>query len=165
MKFKEGIKEKNIIIKCGADTFLPFALVFGLFVILFGTASSGGGFQGGVLVAAVVLLTYLGYGGKALHKTFSEHFLHSSETIAEIIYVLVALLGVVAGTVFCFNYVFPGRFLETSVLMNDAVGYHVMAGISGLLLLMLGCLEEGEEAEEETDGAETEDNSAKEGTK
>lgn len=158
-------KKKAVIVRSAVNLFMPLAAVYGSYVIFHGNSSPGGGFQGGVLVAAVVLLAYLGYGGKALHKTFSEHFLHSSETIAEIIYVLVALLGVVAGTVFCFNYVFPGRFLETSVLMNDAVGYHVMAGISGLLLLMLGCLEEGEEAEEETDGAETEDNSAKEGTK
>ena len=26
MKFREGIKEKNVIIRCGADKFLPFAL-------------------------------------------------------------------------------------------------------------------------------------------
>ena len=27
MRFKDGITEKNIIVKCGADTFLPFSLV------------------------------------------------------------------------------------------------------------------------------------------
>ena len=52
MKFKDGIKERNIIIKCGADKFLPFALTFGLYIILFGTISPGGGFQGGVCVAS-----------------------------------------------------------------------------------------------------------------
>ena len=41
MKFKEGITEKNVIIKCGADKFLPFALTFGLYIILFGTIYPG----------------------------------------------------------------------------------------------------------------------------
>ena len=47
MKLKSGIQEKNIILKCGADALLPFAIVFGIYVILFGTVSPGGGFQGG----------------------------------------------------------------------------------------------------------------------
>ena len=51
MKLKSGIQEKNIILKCGADALLPFAIVFGIYVILFGTVSPGGGFQGGVIVA------------------------------------------------------------------------------------------------------------------
>ena len=46
MKLKSGIQEKNIILKCGADALLPFAIVFGIYVILFGTVSPGGGFQG-----------------------------------------------------------------------------------------------------------------------
>ena len=54
MKFKDGIKEKNIIIKCGSDVFLPFSLIFALYVIL--TAPVGGGFQGGVMVAAAAVL-------------------------------------------------------------------------------------------------------------
>ena len=54
MKFKE----QDIILKCGADMFLPFALVFGLYVILFGSVSSGGGFQGGVIVTSAFLLVY-----------------------------------------------------------------------------------------------------------
>ena len=34
MKFKKGITEKNLIVKCAADKFLPFALVFGIYIIL-----------------------------------------------------------------------------------------------------------------------------------
>ena len=65
MKFKEGITEKNVIVKCGSDKFLPFAVTFGIYIIMFGTISPGGGFQGGVIVAsaalllACALLTYL----------------------------------------------------------------------------------------------------------
>ena len=94
MKFKEGIKEKNIIIKCGADTFLPFALVFGLFVILFGTASSGGGFQGGVIVASSVLLLYLGYGVKYAQKAFSLEGLREVLRVLDNSFLILVLEGV-----------------------------------------------------------------------
>ncbi len=156
-------KKKAVIVRSCVNVLLPLSGIYGCYVIFHGNSSPGGGFQGGVLVAAAVLLVYLGYGGKALHKTFSEHFLHSSEAIAEIIYVLIALLGIFAGTVFCFNYVFPGHWLETSVLMNDAVGYHVMAGIAGLLLLMLSSFEEPEA--ESTDKPETAEAAGEEGAK
>ena len=57
MKFKNGITEKQIIVRCAADKILPFSLVFGIYIILFGTISPGGGFQGGVLVASGALLS------------------------------------------------------------------------------------------------------------
>ena len=71
MKFKKGIKERNVILKCAADFMLPFALIFGIYIILFGTVSPGGGFQGGVIVAAAVLLLYLGYGYKTTAKAIA----------------------------------------------------------------------------------------------
>ena len=64
------------------------------------------------------------------------------------IVVLIALLGVFTGLNFCFNFVLFGKQLETSVLMNDAVGYHVMAGITCLLIMMLSTLDRGEGKEE-----------------
>ena len=88
MRFKDGIREKDIIIKSGADLLLPFSLVFGLSVILLGTLSPGGGFQGGVLVASSCLLLYLGYGYGTLSKAVSMHVLEVNESIAAILYVL-----------------------------------------------------------------------------
>ena len=56
MSLSKNIKVKEVIVSSGADRFLPFAVTLGLFVILFGTSSSGGGFQGGVIVASGCLL-------------------------------------------------------------------------------------------------------------
>ena len=59
MHFKDGIHEKNIIVRCAADRLLPFALTFGIYIIIYGTISPGGGFQGGVTVASAILFLYL----------------------------------------------------------------------------------------------------------
>ncbi len=154
MKFKEGIKEKNIIIKCGADTFLPFALVFGLFVILFGTASSGGGFQGGVIMASSVLLVYLGYGYKVTEKAFDLEALRVHEAIGASLYVILGLLGLAWGLNFCRNVLYAngavGDLISagTITFMSDAVGYKVFCGVGYLLLLLIGFLAPDPDEEE-----------------
>ncbi|MBQ3089987.1 MAG: hypothetical protein IJD21_05430 [Oscillospiraceae bacterium] len=141
-------KKKNIIVRCAADIFLPLACVFGCYVILHGHLSPGGGFQGGVLVASAILLVFLGYGHKKAKETFSEHFLHNTETLAELIYVAVAVLGVLAGFNFCINFILGGGVMETTFIMNHAVGYHVMGGILCLLIMMLGTLTEEDSSKE-----------------
>lgn len=141
------LKKKSVIVKCAADLFLPLASMFGIYVVMHGNTSPGGGFQGGVLIASALLLFFLAYGGKRMGSTFHEGVLHSTESLAEIVYIVVALIGVFAGFNFCLNFiVFPQ--IETAMVMNDAVGYHVMAGIICLLILMLGVLNSDDESEE-----------------
>ena len=53
---EKNIKVKNIIPKCGADIVVPFAFVYMFYIILHGHLSPGGGFQGGVMMVAVVMI-------------------------------------------------------------------------------------------------------------
>ena len=146
MRFKDGIKEQNIIVRCGAGKFLPFAVTFGIYVILFGTVSPGGGFQGGVIVASAVLLLYLGYGYNTLTKAINSEALRINEAIGASIYVILGLLGIVAGANFCRNIFFDngnaGDLISAGniTFMGYAVGFKVLSGVGFLLLLMLGLL-------------------------
>lgn len=133
-------KALGVIVRYGANLFLPLACTFGGYVVLHGDSSPGGGFQGGVLIASAVLLVFLGYGSQKLSTTFKESFLHSSETVAELMYIAIGLIGVIVGLDFAWNFVIDELQIETAVLMNNAVGYHVMAGIGCLLIMMLGML-------------------------
>lgn len=156
MKFKEGITEKNIIVKCGADKFLPFALVFGIYIIMFGTISPGGGFQGGVIVASAALLLYLGYGFNLAKKAINTEVLRVNEAIGASLYVVLGLIGIVAGANFCRNIFFNngqvGDLISagTITFMGYAVGYKVLCGVGFLLLLMLSMLAPDADEEEET---------------
>lgn len=141
----KNFKTKPVIVRSAADFFLPLACVYGAYVVLHGHLSPGGGFQGGVLIASAILLVFLGYGSLRVKKTFSDHKLHSSETVAEIIYVILGLIGIIGGFSFCINFVFDGLGFDTSVLMNHAVGYHVMGGIICLLAMMLSLLDKDED--------------------
>ncbi len=154
MKLKEGIKEKNIIVKCGADTFLPFATVFGLCVIMLGTISPGGGFQGGVIVASACLLVFLGYGYDTTSKAINHNVLEVNESIGAILYVLLACCGIVFGARFCENVFYNssniGDLLSagTITFMSFSVGYKVLTGIGFLLLLLMSLLGMSDEQEE-----------------
>jgi len=155
MRFKDGIKEKNVIIRCGADMFLPFALTFGLYIILFGTVSPGGGFQGGVIVASGVLLLYLGHGYNVLKRAVNKEVLRINEAIGATLYVILGFLGMIYGLNFCRNVFFDngavGDLISagTITFMGYSVGYKVLTGVGFLLLLMLGML--APEGQEDTD--------------
>jgi len=154
MKLKEDIKEKNTVIKCGADIVLPFSLVFGLYVILFGTVSPGGGFQGGVMVASACLLVYLAYGYKVAIKYINREFLEVNEALGAIIYVALGACGLFLGARFCQNVFYDigkvGDLISagTITFMSFAVGYKVLTGVGFLVLLMLGLLSDTDEDEE-----------------
>lgn len=143
---KPRYKTRHVIMKAGADIFSPLALVFGLYIILHANVSPGGGFQGGVLVAAVVILIYLGYGYRTAIKTFNLETLHTLEAVAAILYIAIAMVGIFAGGSFAQNVFYNlgerGELLSggTVSYMNYAVGFKVFTGIAFLILMMLSLL-------------------------
>lgn len=152
---KTRTKVRGCIVRYAANLLLPLACTFGGYVVLHGDTSPGGGFQGGVLIASAVLLVFLGYGAEKMKKVFKTGFLHSTETLAEIIYIAIGLIGILVGLNFAVNFIIDQLQIETAVLMNHAVGYHVMAGIGCLLIMMLGLLS-GSEGKSSEDGEEEE---------
>lgn len=156
MNMKKNIEVKNVIVKTSADVFLPLALVFGFYIILHGHLSPGGGFQGGVIVAVAVILLYLGYGYDTTVKAIKPEFIRKNEAVAAVLYVVLALLGIIMGANFCRNVFFDNGGIGSLVsagtiaFMNDTVGYKVLTGVAFLLLLMLGLLGNEDEEENET---------------
>lgn len=157
MKFKNGITEKNVIVKCGADMMLPFAVVFGIYIILFGTVSPGGGFQGGVMVASAAILLYLAYGYKGAKEAINTEALRVSEACGATLYVILALCGIFLGANFCRNIFFDngavGDLISagTITFMGYSVGFKVLTGVGFLLLLMMSLLAPDSDDEEEED--------------
>ena len=150
---EKNIKVKNIIPKCGADAVIPFAIVFIFYVILHGHLSPGGGFQGGVLAVAIVVLMYLGHGYETTTKALSLEFLRKTEGLAVTAYIGIAMIGVVAGAQFCQNVAFQngniGDLISSGTIawMDEAVGLNVLTGVGVLSLSMLGLLVAEDEKE------------------
>ena len=136
-------KNYDVILRSGGDSLLPFSLVFMLYIILHGHLSPGGGFQGGVLFVAAVLLLYFGHGYEVTAKAISFNLLHETEGLASVIYVALALMGVAAGAQFCQNILYThgniGDLYSSGTIfwMNLTVGLKVVTGIGSITLMML----------------------------
>ena len=143
---------KNVIARCGCDRILPLASACILYIILHGHLSPGGGFQGGVMMVALVALVALGHGYETTVQTFSYHLLHKTEGFASIFYVALGLLGVAAGAHFAQNVLYLGKIgslysAGTIFWMNVTVGVKVISGVGSIALLMLGVLRDANEKE------------------
>ena len=136
-------RDYDVILRSGGASLLPFALVFMLYIIFHGHLSPGGGFQGGVLFVAAVLLLYFGHGYEVTAKAVSFNLLHETEGLASVIYVALALMGIAAGARFCQNILYThgniGDLYSSGTIfwMNLTVGLKVVTGIGSITLMML----------------------------
>ena len=138
-------KKREVIIPCGVNIILPIALVFGIYLIIHGHLSPGGGFQGGVILGGALAIFYLGYGREAVSKIFKIDKFKSMESIGALAFILLGTLGLTYGASFFSNIIYKGNLGDlfssgTIFLMNFAVGYKVLAGITVLILAMLSTL-------------------------
>lgn len=157
---RDNIRIKRVIQRCGCDAILPLALVYIFYIILHGHLSPGGGFQGGVLMVATLLLIYLGHGYELTCKAMRPKLLRKLEGLALALYIVLALLGIAFGRNFCGNFLYqygePGELFSTGTifLMGTLVGLEVLAGVSALVLNMLGVLL-GKDVDNKDRGEET----------
>jgi len=117
------------IVKTATRALFPFILLFGVYVILYGHLSPGGGFQGGVILAIAVLLTVVTF-GKSRLQPFVPHLL-SVEIVGVTLFVLVGLSGIVSGKQFLTN-------LGTIPLLNIIIGIKVFAGVVLMYIFLVG---------------------------
>jgi multicomponent Na+:H+ antiporter subunit B len=92
----------------------PFVFTFGLFIMFHGADSSGGGFQGGVIVATVMLMLGIAFGIDPLREWVGESTLVAILTVG-----VAAFLAIGVGTV-----ALGGGFLEYHVIETELGVYH-----------------------------------------
>ena len=142
----ENIKVKRVIQRCGCDEILPLTLTYIFYVILHGHLSPGGGFQGGVLMVAAVLLILLGHGYKITAQAFHINLARRVEGFAVTMYIAIAFAGVAMGANFCSNILYLhgniGDLISSGTisLMDEAVGLNVLTGVTVLVLALAGIL-------------------------
>ena len=82
---------------------IPFAIVYGSYVTIYGHITPGGGFPGGTLLAAAVILYTLSWGrGRASSET-AHRVSERMESGALLLYIAVGVVGVIRGGAFLTN--------------------------------------------------------------
>ncbi len=69
---RDRIPQRDIILETTVRLMVPFIQLYGLYVIVHGHYSPGGGFQGGVILGASVILYALALGMPASQQYLSE---------------------------------------------------------------------------------------------
>lgn len=139
-----GKRRDSILISC-ANFVLPILLTLGLYIIIHGHLSPGGGFQGGVLIAGAIAIVYIGYGFRRVNNGNKAGIFKVAEDVGALGFIILAFIGLISSGVFFGNILDKGNpgelFSSGSIfLMNFAVGFKVFAGISFLILIMLSNL-------------------------
>jgi multicomponent Na+:H+ antiporter subunit B len=81
--------EKDIILKEVGKILIPLIQLFGLYVIINGHLSPGGGFSGGTILGTSLIIMHLIYGKDFIMKIFSRKRLVTSLSISLIFYTLI----------------------------------------------------------------------------
>lgn len=64
--------DRDLIVKTVAKYIIPFLLVFGIYIVLNGHISPGGGFAGGAIMGASLILYSSAFGYKTIQKVITE---------------------------------------------------------------------------------------------
>ena len=122
-KRQKNMFEPNFILKHGARLVFGLMVIFGVYMFSHGHLTPGGGFPGGSIIAASILLLYMADNEfRAKMKS-----LKATEGIAGSLYVIIGLLAVVLGGYFLAN------FLPTGI-----VGDLLSGGVIPIVYILIG---------------------------
>jgi len=132
----------TVVIQTIARILVPFLQLFGLYIIVHGPVSPGGGFQGGVIVGASMILLALSYDLSSAETRVSHKVRIAMDSTGALLFAGMGLLGLLAGGVFLEYGVIPLPMAPAEVrglmilLVGVAIGIHIMALAASLFLHM-----------------------------
>jgi multicomponent Na+:H+ antiporter subunit B len=101
----------DLVLRVIAKLFIPFMLLFALYVQFHGELGPGGGFQAGVIIAAAVVFYALIFGLPAARRLVPDGVVESMVAGGVLIYAGVGVAGLLLG----------GNYLDYFVLDRDPV--------------------------------------------
>jgi multicomponent Na+:H+ antiporter subunit B len=124
----------GFILRAGSDLLAPLLLVVGLYIVLHGHLTPGGGFQGGVIIATALFLPVL---ARPDHR-LDHGWLSLLEGVAGALFIGIGLLALFRGGEFLQPMLDKGNLgalvsAGTLPLLYVAVGLKVGAELAGLL--------------------------------
>lgn len=148
------------IVRTAGDILYPFILIFGLYIVVHGHLTPGGGFQGGAVIATATVLMLVAFRYEEIAARIPKGAMKMLESGGLLLFIATALAALLTGTGFFTNWlVNTGALFGTPVgfgpnpgdlntagtipFMNLAVGIEVWGGLSLIVLYMMGSQGEG----------------------
>ena len=139
------MKGMTIIVKTVSSWVKVLIVLFGIYIILFGHLTPGGGFAGGVILASSYVLLMLAFGKEFVQKDLPLALDSKLDCIGALLFALIAVLGMVFGGVFFFNFLHQNYMqgkefalisAGTIPLSNIVIGLKVGASLFLVIFLL-----------------------------
>lgn len=124
-------RQQSLIVKTVCRRLVPFIQLFGLYVVIHGHTSPGGGFQGGVILAASFILLAIAYGIEEMRQRFPLTALTVFTSTGVFLFAGIGVLCVLLGGNFLDYSVLPGAEPRSlgMLVIEVGVGITVMAAM------------------------------------
>ncbi len=135
------MKGMSLIVKTITNIIIGFIFIYGIYIILHGHLTPGGGFAGGVIIAGVFILKLLAYGGEVRTEKKSSTRASIFESIGALLFICIALLGLLLTGTFFLNFIpkgVPFHLLSAGIIpfCNIAIGIKVGAALFSIFLAL-----------------------------
>ncbi len=147
-EISNGAKGMTIIVKTVSSWVNVLIVLFGIYIILFGHLTPGGGFAGGVILASSYILLMLSFGREFVEENLPLPLASKLDCLGAFLFAMIAILGLVFGGTFFVNFLYqkylPGQPLElisagTIPLSNIAIGLKVGASLFLVIFTLSIC--------------------------
>jgi multisubunit Na+/H+ antiporter MnhB subunit len=145
------MKGMTLIVKKTTQLIAGMIFIYGIYVVVHGHLTPGGGFAGGVIMAGSLIVIILAYGSDFLKLVKEKTGTTIIESLATIMVIMIAVAGFLFGTQIFFNNFLPkgivGHLVSAGVLplYNIFVGAEVASSIFIIFLSLIIFKEESKE--------------------
>ncbi|MFA4842240.1 MAG: MnhB domain-containing protein [Candidatus Omnitrophota bacterium] len=134
-------KGMSLIVKTVTRLTVGLILLFGIYIVLHGHLSPGGGFAGGVIIALSFVHLMLAFGKDVAVSKISKNFASNLESLSALMFLAIALLGFFGGSFFL-NILGKGVPFKlfsagTIPLSNVAISLKVGVGLFAIFLALV----------------------------
>ena len=131
----------SLIVKTITRLTVGLILLFGIYIVLHGHLSPGGGFAGGVIIALSFVHLMLAFGKDVAASRISKNLASNLESIGALMFLGIALLGFLGGSFFL-NILPKGepfRLFSAGIipLSNIAISLKVGVGLFAIFLALV----------------------------
>jgi multisubunit Na+/H+ antiporter MnhB subunit len=135
------MKGMSLIVKTMTNVIIGFIFIYGIYIILHGHLTPGGGFAGGVIIAGAFVLKVLAFGSQGTAEKKSEKNASVLESIGGLLFIGIALSGLLFAGTFFLNFLPKGtplHLLSAGIipLCNIAISLKVGAGLFSIFLAL-----------------------------
>src|SRR4030066_70259 len=133
------MKGMTVIVKKTTQLIAGIIFLYGIYIILHGHLTPGGGFAGGVILAGAFILRILAFGADAKGEDRSSLTASVFESIGGLLFIGVALAGMAITGIFFLNFLpkgVPLALYSAGIIpiCNIAIGIKVSAGLFSIFL-------------------------------